>query len=420
MVYILFGDYMKFDILKDLSNLSDIGIFVIDNTGAVIFSTEIFEKYQDLLGFIDDITDTNTTVQNRLAMVSAGMQSRNYGGRYICYSPQGLVYFASPIIQNSIHAYTILGGPVLLFDYKDYIELDLKPIAKKPFSMDMLYEKLGILPILNPKKSTAFSEQLFINSRYLSDSEYHIEESIDYHTHYEEYAMSLHGRATNEQQYLLSEGKLLINTLANYPDTSAKLLLNEIIVHIVYRSYKNMDDLRNHIINLISLLSQAAIRDGGDARVIDSLSKTTMSEVNDLETIEEIIIWLSAVLKQYSSMLLTSIESKHSDTIKKAVKYINDNHQNKITLEDIANHVYISPQYLSKIFRKTTGYSIVNYINHIRIEESRELLRKTNKSMTEISMIVGFSDPSYFTKVFSKTIGLNPIKYRTLVRNDTN
>ena len=78
----------------------------------------------------------------------------------------------------------------------------------------------------------------------------------------------------------------------------------------------------------------------------------------------------------------------------------------------VANHVHLNPTYFSTLFKQSTGSSFKEYLNMVRIEESKRLLANTDYSIIDISLATGFEDQSYFSKVFKKFTGLTPKQYR--------
>ena len=72
----------------------------------------------------------------------------------------------------------------------------------------------------------------------------------------------------------------------------------------------------------------------------------------------------------------------------------------------------LNPSYFSSIFKKEVGVSFSNYLNKIRIEQSKLLLKNTDSSIVEIALEVGFEDQSYFSKVFKNLTKMTPKQYR--------
>ena len=83
-----------------------------------------------------------------------------------------------------------------------------------------------------------------------------------------------------------------------------------------------------------------------------------------------------------------------------------------VTLEETAGHVGLNPAYFSTLFKQSCGSSFKEYLNMIRIEESKRLLANTDYPILDIAVSVGFEDQSYFSKVFKKYTGLTPKQYR--------
>ena len=103
---------------------------------------------------------------------------------------------------------------------------------------------------------------------------------------------------------------------------------------------------------------------------------------------------------------------KGSNIITKAVDYIKRNYSTKLSLQEIADHLFVSRQYFCRIFKESTGQTPGNYITFVRIEESKKLLRNPNIKIIDIPGLVGFENQSYFTKIFKKESGQTPGRYR--------
>ena len=100
----------------------------------------------------------------------------------------------------------------------------------------------------------------------------------------------------------------------------------------------------------------------------------------------------------------------------KILNYINLNHRNKITLEELSKKFFISSSTISHNFKKDNGISINDYINKLRVNDAKHLLKTTNLTVTEIGFMIGFNGLNYFINVFTKYEGVSPLKYRTLTK----
>ena len=83
-----------------------------------------------------------------------------------------------------------------------------------------------------------------------------------------------------------------------------------------------------------------------------------------------------------------------------------------ISVEWIADQIYLSSGYLSTIFKKETGQSVMQYITHCRLKRAEELLLTTNMKIIDISRTVGYDNPSYFGLIFRKNFGMTPLQMR--------
>mgnify|MGYP000954048322 FL=1 len=115
---------------------------------------------------------------------------------------------------------------------------------------------------------------------------------------------------------------------------------------------------------------------------------------------------------RFTDLVFDLKEAKHADLIHKALRYIQSNYQGKITLEEVATLVNLSPSYFSKVFKEGMNCSFTSYLNRYRIDQSKLLLKTTAIPLSEIGALVGFEDQSYFTKIFKKNTGMLPGKYR--------
>ena len=95
-----------------------------------------------------------------------------------------------------------------------------------------------------------------------------------------------------------------------------------------------------------------------------------------------------------------------------ALKYIQDNFREKITVDEIAKHILINPTYLSGLFHREVGQPITSYINFCRINLAKQLLFETDETITAIAAQTGFYDSSHFLKAFKKAVGITPKEYR--------
>ncbi|ECL1702849.1 regulatory protein PocR [Salmonella enterica] len=109
----------------------------------------------------------------------------------------------------------------------------------------------------------------------------------------------------------------------------------------------------------------------------------------------------------------------HDSKMKKALRYIDAHLSDDLRLEDVASHVYLSPYYFSKLFKKYQGIGFNAWVNRQRMVSARELLCHSDWSIASIARNLGFSQTSYFCKVFRQTYQVTPQAYRQQINENS-
>ncbi len=105
-------------------------------------------------------------------------------------------------------------------------------------------------------------------------------------------------------------------------------------------------------------------------------------------------------------------QGQSQDVLQEVRRFIDENYSSDITLAGVAREAGLSKSYLSRRFKRRFQVSFSTYLNQLRIDEARRLLRSTDMSVREIAAEVGFNDSNYFSRVFKKEEGLTPTEYR--------
>lgn len=126
------------------------------------------------------------------------------------------------------------------------------------------------------------------------------------------------------------------------------------------------------------------------------------------------------------SLLFAAIGNDHSKQryphrsgirhLRKAAEYVSSNFHHDINCREIAAQAGVSLNYLNKLFMEQFGMTVNAYINHLRIQEAKQLIERTDIPLTEIFMQVGYKTTQNFNKQFAKQIGLAPSAYRRRIK----
>ncbi|TVX98572.1 helix-turn-helix transcriptional regulator [Paenibacillus cremeus] len=109
---------------------------------------------------------------------------------------------------------------------------------------------------------------------------------------------------------------------------------------------------------------------------------------------------------------------QYSETVQLAISYISEHYLEPLKIKDIACHVHISPSYFSRLFKRTTGCTVAEYITKLKLRVAKELLAGTVSPLGEIAQTTGFCSQSYFTKTFKQIEGMTSLEYRRNMRMD--
>lgn len=101
----------------------------------------------------------------------------------------------------------------------------------------------------------------------------------------------------------------------------------------------------------------------------------------------------------------------HEDLLKPAIQYIEEHYSEKITLRQLANVCNVSESYFSRLFSKSHGKNVTQYINDMRITKAKLLLSNPDMTVNYIARVCGYDDSSYFIKCFKKMNGVTPHEY---------
>lgn len=136
-------------------------------------------------------------------------------------------------------------------------------------------------------------------------------------------------------------------------------------------------------------------------------------KVINAEELKEVIEIIREFVK---NLIIENSNSRIDNTellIKKAIQYISDNYDKKFSLEDIAGYVGISKYYFSVLFKKEKGITFSTFLNTVRIEKAKQLIKNPRITINDVAYEVGFNDAQYFSKTFKKYVGMTVTEYRS-------
>ncbi len=122
--------------------------------------------------------------------------------------------------------------------------------------------------------------------------------------------------------------------------------------------------------------------------------------------------WALDMLGKLEKELSESDQYTKSYVIKQVHELVGNHTGHDLSVKTIADHVYLHPVYLSKVYKAETGEGLGDYIIRMRMERALYLLKNTNKKIYEITTELGYQNPQYFSKMFKKHYGMTPNEFR--------
>ncbi|OJG95861.1 AraC family transcriptional regulator [Enterococcus thailandicus] len=242
----------------------------------------------------------------------------------------------------------------------------------------------------------------------------------DIHTHdFLEISIVLEGQANytiEEQEFQLNAGQIMLFNPGTHHGEEQRTGTYSHQLHIGLTNI-SLDGLkRNH------LPTKKAILNLGEYQW-EFLDKAWRLVKEYSEEQPEFQLMVKALIIEMLVLILRSLEKVQDNTVtlalsknakrkqylvNHAIYYLENHHTQEITLEQLADTLYVSPTYLSKVFKESTGMSPINYLIQVRLKHAKELLANEQLTIREISQAVGYQDAYHFSKLFKKYYGVSP------------
>jgi len=360
------------------------------------------------------------------------LKSAECGFPYISRCHTGIIEWSASFLYEGKLLGSFISGGVLMRKSDSSFLKEIKKIAKTlRLEESQLEEILKRVKIVSEKKVKAAADILHIMANYLTktkltDTKLRQEKYIQQARISEEIQRIkrkelelLEKEEKNENSFIsvsslypLETERELLRRVRLGDKEGAKEVLNEILGKILFKNAGQTELIRARILELAVVLSRAAVEGKAELEMILGLNFEYIQELGKIKSVEELCIWVVKVLDRFTESVYENRNIKNVDIIRKTREFIRTNYKKKIKLVDISKAIYLSPYYLSHIFKRETGITLMEYLAKVRIEEAKYLLENTQWSTTRIAFEVGYSDQSYFCKVFKKNEGISPYGYK--------
>ena len=308
----------------------------------------------------------------------------------------------------------LIFGPVTLTPYSDselhqmYIDYVVPQGSRREFSD--FFQKVPQFPLSSFLIKLAFINYC-LNGEMLSTRELLPQQNITADsptdTLYEKRSDSVHNYS-HEIESVIRE---IIRT--GRPEALAHIEFNESLANIGITGPTALRQIKNNIIVSTTLSTRAAIDGGLDTDTAYQLSDSFIQTAESLTDPDALYELMGRVTYTFAERVKEARMPVSTDgMIQNAIRFIQQNVCEHITVEDVAAHTGFSRSYFSTYFKKELGFSVNAFIMRCKMEEAKQLLKYTDKSIGVISSYLCFSSQSHFQTTFRKQYGVTPLQYR--------
>lgn len=331
-------------------------------------------------------------------------EAYRWNGKYIYYCPMGMIFVASSVSDEQGKMVAgLVAGPLLMGEPEDF-----------PLQDGVFAGRLELLPIFSTRRVNDLAETMALLTAGISGRAHSFAGSVVYEQ--EKVLGELYSARKQFVQpgycYPIDAEKKLQALIYRQDKKGSQELLNQLLGHIYFVSEYDLDTMKARALELAVVISRATIEAGADLNEIFVCNESFIRELEKLSSVEDIGAWLSALLHRFIDYSFDFSHIKHSDVVFKVAEYVKNRFAEKLSLDEIAEHVSLSKSYLSRIFKEETGESLSSYINKVRIDKAKLMLLDNGCALVNVASLCGFEDQSYFTKVFKRLVGVSPKRYR--------
>jgi two-component system, response regulator YesN len=412
-IYSLIAQVKISDILKTLSVCIGLPVCLADSDG------------MSLDAYGAEISFCRLLKQNPLAKQEcdkthglAGRRAQRLGEAYIFSCHANLTYIAFPLVHREALLGTILVGPFLMDAPDSTLVSDLSDKYElPPAQLLALYDELSEIVILPPERVTHISKLInHLLSPLLPDEQQAAKQNREKTGQQSRISETIRMFKTQELQsaekYPFDKEKELLVQVKTGNVPAAKGVLNDLLGYVLFCEGGQVPTMKNRALELATLLSRVAIEGGAITDSIFQLNNRFIATLQGIGNMEALCYQLQEIVEAFMANMFLFEKQSGSEAVRRAMRYIAQHYFEPLSLEHVAEQVRLSPAYFSGLFRRAVGVGFSEYLNRVRIEESKRLLTSTDYAIVDIAVAVGYSDQSYFSKVFKKHTGLSPRLYR--------
>lgn len=404
-------DRQIFERARALSTLTKLRVQVMDAGGQVLDQAGDTSEYCRI--FSKYLPEGETC--EKLHML-ASRRAVDIGEAYLFTCHSSVCHIVLPRLSGDEFDGAVLLGPFLIGELDSVLLADV--CKRYPMPADALldmFEAAGRLPQFSAEETRALCKlvyDLFGGSEGLSDKlkraqqQRLIGESIQTYKGFENSVI----------EYPYEKERALAAHVKEGDITNARKVLNDLLGFALFQSNGELETIKSCTAELCVLLSRAAMEVSAEHERMLNINRAFMRTLWQARTIEDLCYFMQEAVERFCQCVFPQQGVGEREMVQRAIRYINLNYMERVTLCDLAREVHLSEAYFSTIFKRGYGTSFREYLNAVRIDHAKRLLQHGGMTVTEIALSVGFESQSYFSKAFHAATGESPKGYRKRVR----
>lgn len=398
--------------LEMLSAATQIGAALFDDEGTLLYKTDAGDGFCELACLCK-----TCAARCRTFHADAGREASDLGEAYIARCPMGAITISAPILSGGRYSGSAAFMPARMWAWDATAREELT-LAAEGLKLDRLklIEAGERLPELTARQSNALMSLILDvvapeqdeleMKRLLGEQQRRINELVSDRKNAEKPDRDVF------RTYPMHIEREMLNRVRFGDRTGARAMLNELLGHIFFRAPGNMKLMKARVLELVVMISRAAVETGAEMEALLGLNFDFVSDLSQVNDYEELCAWVVRMLETFLDTVSQSQDAPGSAQLNDALGFIRTHHMKNLSLDEVAAQVHISPYYLSHLFREKLGVTFVEYVTSVRMELAKNYLLHTRLPVSAVAEKLGYEDAGYFGKVFRKYTGQTPKNFR--------
>ncbi|MCT4597674.1 MAG: AraC family transcriptional regulator [Vallitalea sp.] len=206
--------------------------------------------------------------------------------------------------------------------------------------------------------------------------------------------------------------KELLNNLKKQDEEKACLALRKLTKGLE-GNIKNIDYIKYIYFQVCLNIIDQTTNFGFSLQDIGITNSEIFRKINDANTLDEMYDFIYCIIRKSIQLFSKLNVMQHDNIISKVKEYLNNNYDKDLSLEMIADYVYLSPGYLSTLFKTENGITVFDYLTNVRMEKAKVvLLENQNMKIQDIANMLGYNSSQSFIRYFKKYYNMTPNQFR--------